>query len=76
MFGVDGGTRIDGIMYRSSRNGDGVCYVLFVDNEHCVDGEPEPNDDKELRLLLPPCREKVVGPQLAAWLGDELSGSA
>lgn len=43
--------RIDGIMYLSSCNPDHVCYVLFVDNSHCVDGDDMPRDE-ELRLVL------------------------
>ena len=64
VFPVEGGTSIDGIMYGSSRRRGGVCYVLFVDNEHCVDGEPEPKDDGKLRLVLPPDRVEVVEPRL------------
>jgi len=72
VFRVEGGTPIDGIMYRSSRRRGGVCYVLFVDNEHCVDGEPQPSDDGELRLVLPPGQEKMVGPQLTLWLAAQV----
>ena len=72
VFRVDGSTPIDGIMYRSSRRPGGVCYVLFVDNEHCVDDESDANDD-ELRLLLPAGAEQVFGPRLPIWLADQLA---
>ena len=42
---------IDGIMYLSSRNPHHACYVLFVDNQHCVDGCGVARDE-ELRLVL------------------------
>ena len=56
---------IDGVMYRSSRNRSHVCYVLFVDSKHCVDGADCP-EDGELRLLLAPDAVRVFGPGLAA----------
>ena len=51
-FTAGGKGPIDGIMYLSSRNRQHVCYVLFLDNEHCIDGEEEPPEDGELRLVL------------------------
>ena len=51
-FTADGDDPIDGIMYLSSRDSRQVCYVLFVDSEHCIDGEEEPPGDGELRLVL------------------------
>ena len=71
-IGVDGTTPIDGIMYRSSRSTGGVCYVLFVDNEHCVDGEIGPGADEELHLLLPADAQQVFGPRLSLWLANPL----
>ena len=62
---------IDGIMYLSSRNPDHVCYVLFVDHKHCIDGEDSP-DDGELRLLLAPDGVQEFGPGLTRVL-DEVS---
>ena len=59
---------IDGIMYQSSRRTSGVSYVLFVDNEHCVDGETGPGNDGELHMLLPAGAEQVFGPRLSPWL--------
>uniref|UniRef100_UPI00258901AE RES family NAD+ phosphorylase n=1 Tax=Alcanivorax sp. TaxID=1872427 RepID=UPI00258901AE len=35
------GKPIDGIAYRSSKNPDGVNYVLFAENKHCCDKEVE-----------------------------------
>ena len=58
---------IDGIMYLSSRRPDHVCYVLFVDDKHCVDAGDSP-DDGELRLLLSPDEVHVFGPGLALFL--------
>lgn len=52
---------IDGIMYQSSRKRGRVCYVLFVDNEHCLDGETSLEDD-ELYLLLPAGAVSIRGP--------------
>lgn len=31
------GNALDGIMYRSSKNHDGINYVLFAENEHCCE---------------------------------------
>ena len=68
VFHADGTTPIDGIMYRSSRRPGDVCYVLFVDNEHCIDGETGPGDSEELYMILPPGAKKVAGPRLPLWL--------
>ena len=69
VFRVDGTTPIHGIMYRSSRRPGGVCYVLFVDNEHCVDGEMS-SELQDLHLLLPAGAVKVFGPRLPLWLAE------
>ena len=42
---------VDGIMYLSSRNSGHACYVLFVDKEHCGDGD-DGSEEVDLRLLL------------------------
>jgi RES domain len=41
-FEPEFGTRVDGIRYRSSVTRAGVCLVLFVDNESCVDDPQVP----------------------------------
>ena len=61
---ADQGVSIDGIIYLSSRNPGHVCYVLFVDNEHCVDAE-DCLDDGILRLVLAQDAVRVSGPGLA-----------
>ena len=37
LYGDQSGNRLDGILYRSSKNEGGVCCVLFIGNEHCCD---------------------------------------
>ena len=66
VFTVEGTAPIDGIMYRSSRRSGGVCYVVFVDNEHCADAEIG-SEHGELHLLLPPDAVQVFGPPLSPW---------
>ncbi len=73
VFRVDGTTRIDGVMYRSSRRPGGVCYVLFVDHQHCVDGEVVP-DLHGLQLILPAGAARVVDPRGATLDGGLRSG--
>ena len=67
VFPVKRGLSIDGIMYPSSRNHGHMCYVLFVDNEHCRDGEDSPGDEV-VRLLLAPGAVHVIGPKLSSYL--------
>ena len=62
VFAVEEGVPIDGIMYQSSRRPGGVCYVVFVDNKHCVDDGKGPDD--ALYLLLPPDAVQIFGPHL------------
>ena len=66
---------IDGIMYQSSRKPGRVCYVLFVDNEHCLDGETSPADD-ELYLLLPTGAVSVHSPRLSLRTVEEVAPRA
>jgi hypothetical protein len=46
------GDRVDGLLFRSSRNADGVCCVLFVEHEGCTTAVPgwESNDHFALGL--------------------------
>ena len=37
IFKADGGYRVKGVIYQSSRNGGGKCCVLFVRRKHCCD---------------------------------------
>ena len=67
VFRIDESTTIDGIMYRSSRRSGGLCYILFIDNEHCVDGELAPEGD-DLHVLLPAGAVRLVGPRLSLWV--------
>lgn len=43
------GNPIEGIVYPSSRNPDGICCVLFMYNEQCLDDYQDPNE----RIVLP-----------------------
>jgi hypothetical protein len=53
------GDRIDGILFNSAQH-EGVCCVLFVDNEHCVGDESvRRNDDKFILLLREYTKETV-----------------
>ena len=70
VFSAKEASPIDGIMYPSSRNTDHVCYVLFVDDKHCVDAGDSP-DDGEFSLLLSPDEVHVFGPGLALFLDHE-----
>ena len=72
VFKAGGPTPIDGIMYRSSQSPGGVCYVLFVGNEHCIDGVTSPQPDEGLHLLLPAGAQQVFGPRLSLCLADPL----
>jgi hypothetical protein len=45
-----GNQRIDGISYRSSKAKGKVAFVLFCENEQCIDGAPTGRGDPMLRL--------------------------
>ena len=71
VFSAQEASPIDGIMYASSRNPDHACYVLFVDDKHCVDAK-DSRDDEELRLRLASDEVQAVGPDLASFLDQGL----
>lgn len=61
---------IDGLMYKSSKTSSRLCYVLFAENEHCVDqGTPSKNGETELLLTLNDVR--TFGPGLAQILSKQ-----
>lgn len=43
--------RIDGIAYRSSREDGKVAFVLFCENQQCIDGNPTGREDEILQLV-------------------------
>jgi hypothetical protein len=67
-FEPEFGVRVDGIRYRSAVNNGGVCVVLFVENEQCVDDRGNP-----LGTLLLVRSARSVSP---AALGDVLQPAA
>ncbi len=46
------GMKIDGIRYRSAQHDGGICYVLFVENEECVDGRLDASAKGGAKLSL------------------------
>ena len=67
VFPGDHSVTVDGIMYISSRRPVHMNYVLFVDNDHCIDGYDVPSDEG-LWLHLPENSSSVWGPDLPAVL--------
>lgn len=51
VFKLDGGQRLDGIIYRSSRNPHAKAFVLFCENGQCIDPAAEPTESALLRLV-------------------------
>ncbi len=43
IFKDDGGGRLDGLLFRSSRHEGGQCCVLFVENQQCVNAADDPD---------------------------------
>lgn len=50
VFKVDG-KLIDGVCYRSSKAKGKAAFVLFFENEQCIDGEPRANGKDLLKLI-------------------------
>ena len=66
-FTANGEGPTDGIMYLSSRNRRHVCYVLFLDSEHCIDSGAAPPEDGVLHLVLQGAsKRRLTG---ASWRG-------
>lgn len=42
---------IDGISYRSSKKGGEIAFVLFCENEQCIDGDPIGHESELLQLV-------------------------
>ncbi|RQW46132.1 HEPN-associated N-terminal domain-containing protein [Novosphingobium sp. LASN5T] len=61
VFRNSNGEPVDGLIYRSSRNADGHAFVLFCENDQCIDvGHAGPAHDKLLQLhsvVHQPCPE-------------------
>lgn len=52
IFRTEGGSRVRGVIYRSSRNGNGKCSVLFVRNKGCCETTAGWQEDKKKWLGL------------------------
>ncbi|NML05961.1 HEPN-associated N-terminal domain-containing protein [Sphingomonas sp. G-3-2-10] len=51
MFRLAGGQRLDGIIYRSAKHVGEKAFVLFCENEQCIDTADEPGAETLLRLV-------------------------